>query len=516
MKKFFLLALLALSGIADAAYLTFEHYQQVIPPCTINRLLPIASDCGKVLRSSYSVMFGVPLAVFGVVQYLLLLTAIILLAVYRKKISAYWLILQSMIGAIFSLYFMYVQLVILKSICLYCTLSAIISFAIFFLVSRIFYKERFSLRLNIIAFVYQKIMKPLLFLLDPEFIHNLMVSRGELIGKTFIKNYFNWKLNYQSLKIKQKISGINFIAPIGLAAGFDYNAKLTQVLYSLGFGFQTVGTITNMSYGGNPKPRLGRLPKSRSLMVNKGFKNLGVEKISQKLSQLNYKIPLGISIGMSNNELIKNTNEAIKDTINAFKIFEKAKVKNSYYELNISCPNLINTAVDFNKPENINQLFQSIDRLKIKKTIFIKMPISISNKEFVSLLNVISKYKIIKGVIIGNLFKDRNSLLLDRREVKKFKVGYFSGKPCAPRSNELIKLAYKKYGSRLIVIGCGGVFNGQDAYEKIKLGASLIQLITGMIFQGPQLISQINLELEELLEKDGYNNIKEAIGVNNK
>ena len=516
MKKFFLLALLALSGIADAAYLTFEHYQQVIPPCTINRLLPIASDCGKVLRSSYSVMFGVPLAVFGVVQYLLLLTAIILLAVYRKKISAYWLILQSMIGAIFSLYFMYVQLVILKSICLYCTLSAIISFAIFFLVSRIFYKERFSLRLNIIAFVYQKIMKPLLFLLDPEFIHNLMVSRGELIGKTFIKNYFNWKLNYQSLKIKQKISGINFIAPIGLAAGFDYNAKLTQVLYSLGFGFQTVGTITNMSYGGNPKPRLGRLPKSRSLMVNKGFKNLGVEKISQKLSQLNYKIPLGISIGMSNNELIKNTNEAIKDTINAFKIFEKAKVKNSYYELNISCPNLINTAIDFNKPENINQLFQSIDRLKIKKTIFIKMPISISNKEFVSLLNVISKYKIIKGVIIGNLFKDRNSLLLDRREVKKFKVGYFSGKPCAPRSNELIKLAYKKYGSRLIVIGCGGVFNGQDAYEKIKLGASLIQLITGMIFQGPQLISQINLELEELLEKDGYNNIKEAIGVNNK
>ena len=516
MKKFFLLALLALSGIADAAYLTFEHYQQVIPPCTINRLLPIASDCGKVLRSSYSVMFGVPLAVFGVVQYLLLLTAIILLAVYRKKISAYWLILQSMIGAIFSLYFMYVQLVILKSICLYCTLSAIISFSIFFLVSRIFYKERFSLRLNIIAFVYQKIMKPLLFLLDPEFIHNLMVSRGELIGKTFIKNYFNWKLNYQSLKIKQKISGINFIAPIGLAAGFDYNAKLTQVLYSLGFGFQTVGTITNMSYGGNPKPRLGRLPKSRSLMVNKGFKNLGVEKISQKLSQLNYKIPLGISIGMSNNELIKNTNEAIKDTINAFKIFEKAKVKNSYYELNISCPNLINTAVDFNKPENINQLFQSIDRLKIKKPIFIKMPISISNKEFVSLLNVISKYKIIKGVIIGNLFKDRNSLLLDRREVKKFKVGYFSGKPCAPRSNELIKLAYKKYGSRLIVIGCGGVFNGQDAYEKIKLGASLIQLITGMIFQGPQLISQINLELEELLEKDGYNNIKEAIGVNNK
>ena len=132
MKKFFLLILLSLLGIADAAYLTYEHYQQVIPPCTVNRLLPIVSDCGKVLRSSYSVVFGVPLAAFGIVQYFLILIAIICLTIYKKKIFTYWIILQSMIGTIFSLYFMYVQLVILKSICIYCTLSALISFAIFF------------------------------------------------------------------------------------------------------------------------------------------------------------------------------------------------------------------------------------------------------------------------------------------------------------------------------------------------------------------------------------------------
>jgi len=515
MKKFFLLALLALSGIADAAYLTFEHYQQVIPPCTVNRLLPIASDCGKVLRSSYSVMFGVPLAVFGVVQYLLLLTAIILLAVYRKKISAYWLILQSMIGAIFSLYFMYVQLVILKSICLYCTLSAIISFTIFFLVSRIFHKERFSLRLNIITFVYQKIIKPLLFLLDPEFIHNVMVARGELIGKTFVKNYFNWKLNYRSSKLKQKIAGINFIGPVGLAAGFDYEAKLTQVLYSLGFGFQSVGTITRLPYEGNPKPRLGRLPKSQSLMVNKGYKNIGAESISNKLKNMNFKVPIGISIGASNNKTITNLREAITDIKKSFLFFEKAKVKNSYYELNISCPNLINTSVDFYKPNNFDRLLQLINQSKWKKPILVKMPISLSDKEFVALLNIIIKYKIIKGVIIGNLLNDRKNKLLDQQEVKKFQTGYFSGKPCAPRSNELIKLTYKKFGKKLFIIGCGGIFNGQDAYKKIRLGASLVQLITGMIFQGPQLISQINLELDELLKNDGFKNISEAIGYEN-
>ena len=104
---------------------------------------------------------------------------------------------------------------------------------------------------------------------------------------------------------------------------------------------------------------------------------------------------------------------------------------------------------------------------------------------------------------------------MDKSEVKKFKVGFFSGKPCEERSNELIALTYKRYGprNRLSIIGCGGIFNGNDAYKKIRLGASLIQLITGMIFQGPQLISQINLELEELLEKDGFKNIKQAIGI---
>lgn len=515
MKKFFFLGLLSLFGIVDAAYLTYEHYRQVIPPCTINRLLPIASDCGKVLRSSYSVMFGVPLAVFGIVQYSLLLLAIILLAVYRKKIFVYWVIFQSMIGAVFSLYFMYVQIGILNSICLYCTLSAIISFAIFFLVFRIFYKERFFLRLSIIAFIYQNIIKPVLFLFDPEFIHSLMVSRGEFFGKTFFKNYISWKFNYQSSKLKQKIAGINFIGPVGLAAGFDYEARLTQILYSLGFGFQSVGTITNLPYQGNPKPRLGRLPKSQSLMVNKGFKNDGAVLVSSHFQNLKFKIPVGISVGVTNNLEIKTVKDSIDDIKRAFFIFEKMKVKNSYYELNISCPNLINTSADFYKPVNLNLLLQSIKRLKLKKPVFVKMPIDKTDQQFLDILKTISQFSFIKGVIIGNLFKDRSSLLLDKREVKKFKVGYFSGKPCETRSNELIKLAYKKYGDKLIIIGCGGVFNGQDAYKKIKLGASLVQLITGMIYQGPQIISQINLELEELLEKDGFKNIKEAIGYEN-
>ena len=518
LKTIFLLTLFIVFGIIDAGYLTYEHYSRVIPPCTVNRFFPIVSDCGKVLRSSYSVMLGVPLAVAGVIQYSLLLVALISFVIYRKKIYSYWLVLQSMIGAVFSLYFIYIQLIILNSICVYCMLSALISFVIFFLICKIFVKERFLLRLTIIAFIYQKIIKPVFFLFDAEFIHHSHIFFGQFLGKTFAKNYFSWKLNYQSPKLKQIISGINFTGPVGLAAGFDYNAELTQLLYSLGFGFQSVGTITKQPYEGNPKPRLGRLPKSQSLMVNKGFKNNGSIKISEKLvlsGVEGFKIPVGISIGMTNSSRITSTAQAIEDIVSTLEIFEKAKTKNSYYELNISCPNLINNNIDFYKPAHLNELLQSIKLLRIKKPVFVKMPISISDYEFLEILKTVISFTFIKGVIVGNLFKDKNSPLLDKREVKKFKVGNFSGKPCEPRSNELIKLTYKKYGNKLVIIGCGGLFNGQDAYKKIKLGASLIQLITGLIFQGPQLISQINLELEELLEKNGYKNIREAVGKEN-
>jgi dihydroorotate dehydrogenase len=164
-------------------------------------------------------------------------------------------------------------------------------------------------------------------------------------------------------------------------------------------------------------------------------------------------------------------------------------------------------------------LLDELDKLQLKKPVFIKMPIEKSDREFLEMLKVIIKYPFIKGVIIGNLQKNRKDKSFYSREIKKFKVGNFSGKPCEKRSNELIALTYKRYGLRnhnpLTIIGCGGVFNAKDAYQKIKLGASLIQLITGMIYQGPQLISQINLELIDLLKKNGYKNIKEAIGYEN-
>ncbi len=142
------------------------------------------------------------------------------------------------------------------------------------------------------------------------------------------------------------------------------------------------------------------------------------------------------------------------------------------------------------------------------------MPIEKSDREVLEMLHIISKHNV-TGVIFGNLQKDRSNKTLVKSEVDQFSKGYFSGKPTEQRSNELIKLTYQKYGKKLIIIGCGGVFSAADAYKKIKLGAALIQLITGMIYEGPNLIMQINFGLSELLKKDGFKQLSDAVGVDN-
>jgi len=227
------------------------------------------------------------------------------------------------------------------------------------------------------------------------------------------------------------------------------------------------------------------------------------------LSKLDFKIPLGISIGKTNTLDIKSQKSAIEDILQAFSIFETSNIKNAYYELNISCPNLFGN-ITFYPPKNLEELLNEIDRIKLKKPVFIKMPINETDTATIKMLDVILRHKI-TGVIFGNLQKDRTNPAIIKEEIK-WKVGNFSGLPTQKRSDELISLAFKHSKNKLIIIGCGGVFSTEDAYRKIKLGASLVQLITGLIYEGPLLVAKINKELSENLKKDGFKNISEAIG----
>lgn len=365
--------------------------------------------------------------------------------------------------------------------------------------------------LGLIGAIYRQVIKRILFLIDPEVVHTNSTHAGEWLGtNSFAKKFLSSIFVKNNSILKQSIAGITFENPIGLAAGFDFEAKLTQILPSIGFGFETIGTITNSAYEGNPRPMLGRLPKSKSLMVYKGFKNDGAKAVSVKLSKLKYKFPLGISIGRTNSTELKTQEQSVEDIKTAFKVFEAANISNAYYEMNISCPNLFGD-ITFYPPKNLGELLTMLDSLNLSKPVFVKMPIGESNEDTLKMLEVISQHKI-AGVIFGNLQKNRAHPLLDPVEVAKFPKGNFSGKLTFERSNELISLAYKNYKDKLVIIGCGGIFTVEDAYLKIKLGASLVQLITGMIYEGPQLAAEINRKLPELLAIDGYKTLAEAVG----
>ncbi len=503
---------LTVLGILDAGYLTWEHFNNVIPPCSVHILF---ADCGRVLTSPYSILFGIPLALIGLIHYMLEAVTAAVVILTGNKWAKRILVLLVTGGLLASMYFVYIMLGIIGAICLYCMGSAIISFLLFGFVHWLMPNERVYWVVSIGGRLYRNGIKQIFFRFEPEKIHVFMVATGEILGANPLTRWLTgFFLHVKDTTLSQTTNGIYFENPVGLAAGFDYEAQLSQVLDRISFGFQSVGTITLGSYGGNPRPMLGRLPKSKSLMVNKGFKNLGVNETIKRLQNKLFRIPLGVSIGRTNGRDMSQK-ESIQDIVNSFEAFESASVSHAYYELNISCPNLLGS-VSFYSPKDLNELLQAISRLKIIKPVFVKMPIDKTDKEILAMMQIIAKYDWIKGLIFGNLQKNRKDPALDSGEVAKFPVGNFSGKPTYQRSNELITLAYEHYAERFTIIGCGGIFTAEDAYEKIKRGASLVQLITGMIFRGPQVIADINIGLRDLLDKDGYHSLSQAIGVSTK
>jgi len=491
-----------LVGLVDSGYLTLEHFR---PSTDVVCLTNFWSDCGRVLKSSYSEIWGIPLALFGFIHYSFLLSSLLFGVGWVVVLLSAW-------GALVSVYLVYLQVGIIGKICIYCMVSAITSFLIFGMTQMNFGNERKRAVVKFTHWIYKR-FRPVLFLISSDTIHERMVGLGEWLGRNgFLKKVLGWLYDFEDESLEMELMGIKFKNPVGLAAGFDYEGKLTQILPVMGFGYQTVGTVTNMAYEGNPRPRLGRLVRSRSLLVNKGFKSSGVHKLAAKLGRIDFDGIVGVSVGRTNSAKLVTQKQSVEDIVAAFKTLEKSKIKHSYYELNISCPNLIHAGkVTFYEPKELNKLLVAVDKLKLSRPVLIKMPITESEKATLAMLKVVVRHKM-AGVVIGNLWKDRGSKDFNKAEVEGVGIGNFSGKPTFRRSNELIDLAYKHFGKKLTIVGCGGVFTGADAYEKIKRGASLIQMVTGLVYEGPQQVAKINMELLELVRKDGYKSVSEAVG----
>lgn len=500
-----LIVVFALIGLADASFITYQELTGQVPPCSPG------FQCETVLQSKWASIAGIPISAFGMVYYLLILTiSVWMYAGQPLPTKPEWfkkwgvqpldgLQLITAFGVFFTAYLIILMAFVIKAWCVYCLISALSSFLLF-VITRIYTtiarpSSSYFLKgvvLNVGRWMYVNGLKKIFFLFNPVAVHNSMVFSGTILGSNPITQWLiGLILGFTSLDNTKLLAGIHFPAPVGLAAGFDYNADLTQILPSLGFGFHSIGTITLEPYGGNSPPMLQRMPNSKALLVNKGLKNLGARETIKKLTGLTFQVPVGISIA-STNKHFTNEKSQILDIVTCFKLFENSPVQHSYYELNISCPNTFG-GEPFTTPTKLDTLLNALDKVKINRPIFVKMPIDQSRKETLSLLKVIAQHRY-AGVIVGNLTKDHTNpdiSATDKLLWSKNK-GNVSGKPTFKRSNDLIALTKKHYGKQLIIIGTGGIFSPADAKKKLDLGADLVQLITGMIYEGPQLIGLIN------------------------
>ena len=341
-------------------------------------------------------------------------------------------------------------------------------------------------------------IRPAFFKINPELAHDLAIKslKFNYLPKSFFKVE-----NEAMLEIS--LFNKKFPNPIGLAAGFDKSAEVYNSIFKFGFGFVEVGTITPLKQYGNPKPRIFRLEKDEALINRLGFNNDGYEIIKKRILKNKKKGILGINIGPN-----KQTKNQEDDFILGLKNFYNLA---DYITINISSPNTENLR-NFHQVKKLIELLKIINEEKEKENITIPIMLKISPDINDSTIDEISEIAInnsIAALILTNTTNvNRNNLV----DLKKNEIGGLSGKPLEDVSNNIIKKFYKKLNRKITIIGVGGVDSGKSAYNKIISGASLIQLYTGMIFKGPEIVKNIKKDLINHLKNDGVKNFKEIIG----
>ncbi len=366
--------------------------------------------------------------------------------------------------------------------------------------------------------MYKYVIKPLLFLLTPDFTHKLIVFCGRVAqALPPVRWGIRKSWGFQDNSLQQEVSGITFRNPIGLSAGFDKNIQLLSLMEDIGFGFASGGSVTLEPRKGNRRPWFHRLPRTKSVVVFAGMPNKGLRKIRNYIERNTRRSSNAVSVisvaVIANKTTIEQAGgyPAEQAIINDVKKATEYIIHNklaSVVEINISCPNA--GKEPFIEAESLDALLTTLDIVPRDVPFWVKMPHLYDIKQFDALLGVIVRHNI-QGVTVANLIKDRSKIDIKDPLTDEIRGG-LSGAPTREHSLDLIRHTYKKYGDRLTIIGVGGVFSAEDAYAKIKAGASLVGLITGLFFEGPQLIGQINRGLVELLKKDGFSHISEAVG----
>tara|TARA_B100001778_G_C18601862_1_gene637662 strand:+ start:282 stop:1319 length:1038 start_codon:yes stop_codon:yes gene_type:complete len=341
--------------------------------------------------------------------------------------------------------------------------------------------------------IYKTVIKPFLFLQDPEKVHykvfNMVKTLSKVPGFSAI-NRSLFKLNNKELE--RDVFGLKFSNPVGLAAGFDKDAILFNELADFGFGFIEIGTLTPKGQLGNPKPRLFRLPEDNALINRMGFNNQGVQAAVERLKNKKTNIIIGGNIGKN------TTTESSKTDEDYIQVFQELFDYVDYFVVNVSCPNVGNLT-KLQEKEPLMQLMQKISVINNKKLkpkpLLLKIAPDLSEQELDDVIDIIKTLSL-DGVVAANTSVNREGLRTKEETLNEIGwPGGLSGKPLTDRSTKVIQYLYNQLGDAYPIIGVGGIHSEQDALEKINAGAKLVQLYTGFIYEGPGLIKRINKAL---------------------
>ena len=379
-------------------------------------------------------------------------------------------------------------------------------------------------------FVFRQ-LRPLLFSGDAETAHERMLSSVEMVSKIpGVIPFLRWQFRKESPVLHTKLFGKTVNNPIGLAAGFDKDGRIYPTLFALGFGFVEIGTVTPLPQAGNLKPRIFRLLEDQALVNRLGFNNQGIQKLVEKLDLGTKKISteeadminqsseqhekfssgmLGINFGKNGDTSLEKAREDYVSALSALHPFA------DYFTINISSPNTEGLR-RLQEKQMLRELLESVcsrrdklDQNHIRKTpLLVKLSPDLDDQGLQNCTGVIKEFPI-QGVIATNTTLDRQQL----KSSQKIEQGGLSGKPLKERSTEVVRTLFQELGNEVTIIGTGGIFNGTDAYQKIRAGAAAVQIYTALIYEGPGLVRRIKQELAELLERDGFNCVTDVIGI---
>ena len=340
--------------------------------------------------------------------------------------------------------------------------------------------------------MYKLLIRPLLFLFDPEKIHHFIFSMIKIGSKVPMKQAAIRSI-YQvnDKRLERELFGLKFKNPVGLAAGFDKNAVLYNELANFGFGFIEIGTVTPKGQAGNPKKRLFRLKSDKGIINRMGFNNEGLEAAIEQLKKNKGKLIIGGNIG-------KNTNTAPEDyTKDYLECFNGLHPYVDYFVLNVSCPN-VGSHAKLNDKDYLEELISTVQeankKIDAQKPILLKIAPDLNDIQLDEIIELVATTKI-DGVIASNTSIDRSNLKADPKRLLEIGNGGLSGQPIKDKSTQVIKYLADKSNKAFPIIGVGGIHSAQDALDKLESGADLIQIYTGFIYEGPKLVKDINKAL---------------------